>query len=67
MTPEERLDRIETTIDKHNSAIGDLITVSRTVLTSVQELRDAQGTTEEKLNILIDTVDRIVRGRDAQQ
>jgi len=55
-------------------AIRDLIVVSRTVLTAVQEssvqikeLRDAQAVTDEKLNILIDTVDRIVRHRDAQQ
>jgi hypothetical protein len=81
MTPEQRLDRIETIlekqsqeIDKHNAAIRDLIVVSRTVLTAVQEssvqikeLRDAQAVTDEKLNILIDTVDRIVRHRDAQQ
>ena len=88
MTPEQRLDRIETIlekqsqeIDKHNVAIRDLIVVSRTVLTAVQEssvqihessvqikeLRDAQAVTDEKLNILIDTVDRIVRHRDAQQ
>jgi hypothetical protein len=86
MTPEERLDRIETIIekqtqeiDKQNAGIRDLIVVSRTVLTSLQEfrdvqrrdhdewtaqmkeLRDAQAATDEKLNILIDTVDRIIR------
>jgi DNA-binding transcriptional regulator YiaG len=80
MTPEQRLDRIEAIIekqseeiDKHNMAIRDLIVVSRTVLTAVQEssvqikeLREAQAVTDEKLNILIDTVDRIVRHRDAQ-
>ena len=102
MTPEERLDRLETAmekqnqeIDKHNAAIRDLIVVSRTTLTSIQELhtaqqelhatqadqmaktdhqikgilksieelREAQATTDEKLHILIDTVDRIIRHR----
>ncbi len=89
MTPEQRLDRIETIIekqnqeiDKENAGIRDLIVVSRTVLTSIQELRevqakdheqwtvqmrelrDAQAATDEKLNILIDTVDRIIRHRN---
>ena len=102
MTPEERMDRLETAmerqnqeIDKHNAAIRDLIVVSRTTLTSIQELhtahaehvaetdrqmaengrkikdilksieelREAQATTDEKLHILIDTVDRIIRHR----
>ena len=103
MTSEERLDRVEKLlvqqgelIEKHQSAIRDLIVVSRTTLTSVgetrgsvqelrdsvqelrdsvqelresvqelresvQELREAQSATDEKLNILIETVDRIVR------
>ena len=96
MTPEERLDRIETIIEKQNqeiekqnAGIRDLIVVSRTVLTSIQglhgsiqelrevqrkdheewsaqmkDLRDAQAATDEKLNILIDTVDRIIRHRN---
>lgn len=88
MTPQERLDRLETAmerqnqqIDKQNAGIRDLIVVSRTVLTSIQELhatqaqqiqnvlksieelREAQATTDEKLHILIDTVDRIIRNR----
>src|SRR5437867_4242558 len=103
MTPEERLDRIETIIEKlnqeiekQNARIRELIVVSRTVRTSIQgldgsiqglhgsiqelhgsiqelrevqrkdheewsaqmkDLRDAQAATDEKLNILIDTVD----------
>nr|UXE44423.1 hypothetical protein Hi04_10k_c2294_00017 [uncultured bacterium] len=93
MTSEERFDRIETTIEKQNAGIRDLIIVSRTVLSSIQEmgevhrqdhdrlmdkinrlatehdrleadidkLREAQAETAEKLNILIDTVDRIIR------
>ena len=92
MTPEERLDRIEgiiekqsQEIDKQNSGIRDLIIVSRTVLTSIQEsrevqhkdheewnvqmkgLRDAQAATDGKLNILIDTVDRIIRHRNGKE
>ena len=92
MTPEERLDRIETIIekqnqeiDKQNAGIRDLIIVGRTVLTSIQELRevqhkdhqewtaqmkelrDAQAATDEKLNILIDTVDRIIRHRNGKE
>ena len=89
MTPEERLDRLETIIekqnqemDKQNAGIRDLVVVSRTVLTSLQEfrdvqrkdheqwtaqmkeLRDAQAATDEKLDILIDTVDRIIRSKE---
>jgi len=86
VTPEERLDRIEIQIEKQNEGIKGLIVVSRTVLTSVQELRTVQGEisremrelhqrvvaemderskqTDEKLNVLIDTVDRIIRNRE---
>jgi hypothetical protein len=77
MTPEERFSRIENAlealigtqaehaaqIDKHNAAIRDLILVGRTALSSI-ELQGAQKHTDEKLNILIDTVDRIIRGRN---
>ena len=72
MTPEERLTKIEIDIEKQNEGIRGLIVVSRTVLDSIQELRVVQQKmieevgelhkhTEEKLNILIDTVDRIIR------
>ena len=72
MTPEERLTRIETQIEKQNAGIQGLIVVSRTVLTSIQELRadqeeireemrQMQKHTDEKINILINTVDRIIR------
>ena len=72
MTPEERFDRIE-------NSIRDLIVVSRTILTTtenlvasqkevteqIKELRkaqaEAQAATDDKLNILIDIVDRIIR------
>jgi len=64
--------------DKQNEAIRSLIVVSRTVLSSIQELRAAQEKmieearelskhTDEKLNILIDTVDRIIRQRGSDR
>jgi methyl-accepting chemotaxis protein len=89
MSSEERLDRCERLlvqqgelIEKHESAIRDLIVVGRTTLTaveriggsvqelagsvqkltgSVEELREAQRATDEKLNALIDTIERIIR------
>ena len=67
MTPDERLNRLETIADKHNAAIRDLIVVGRTCLDSIKELRDAQATTDEKLNILIETVDRIIRHRNGKE
>ena len=77
MTPEERLTKIEAQIEKQNEGIQGLIVVARTVLTSVQELRTVQHDmieevhelhkhTDEKLNILIDTIDRIIR-KDGHQ
>ena len=42
MTPEERLTRVETLIEKQTEGIQGLIIVSRTVLTSIQELRADQ-------------------------
>ena len=78
MTPEERHAKIEAEIEKHNTAIQGLIVVGRTCLDSIKEMREvhakdyeeirkAQSATEEKLNILIDTVDRIIRNRNANQ
>jgi hypothetical protein len=71
MTPEERFTKIENAIQaltenqaRNESAIRDLIVVSRTVLTSIEQLQTAQKHTDEKLNILIDTVDRIIRNRN---
>jgi hypothetical protein len=54
-------------IEKQNAGIRDLIVVSRTVLNSVQELRDAQAATDGKLNILIDTVERVIRRREGRE
>ena len=55
-------------IEKQNAGIRDLIVVSRTLMDTVSklietvaELGEAQKHTDEKLNALIDTVDRIVR------
>jgi len=66
-------------IAKNTDGIRDLIVVSRTVLTSIEgmrqvhekdyeemrkgheELRKLHVATEEKLNILVNTVDRIIR------
>jgi hypothetical protein len=78
MTPEERFTKIENALQaltetqvRHELAIRDLITVSRTILDSqkemsvqILELRDGQKHTDEKLNALIDTVDRIIRNRN---
>jgi septal ring factor EnvC (AmiA/AmiB activator) len=63
----EQIQKHSEQIEKQNAGIRDLIVVSRTVLDSVQELRDAQVATNGKLNILIDTVDRIVRQRESRE
>jgi hypothetical protein len=58
--------------DKHNDAISKLIVVARTCLDSIKDMREsheadyrnlleAQAATDEKLNILVHTVDRIIR------
>jgi uncharacterized coiled-coil DUF342 family protein len=78
---DERMDRLEKESEKNAAAIRDLIVVSRAVLTSIQELReedrrlkeridqlrDAQAVTEEKLHALIETVDRIIRNRERNE
>jgi len=75
MTPEERFDRIERNLEKNTEGTRDLIVLSRTMLTStekvlesqkavteqIKELREAQAETDAKLNMLIDTLDRIIR------
>jgi hypothetical protein len=80
MSPEERFERIETLIEKQNAGIRDLIVVTGTALAAtenlvvsqkevtvqIKELREAQSATDEKLNILIDTVDRIIRHKNGQ-
>jgi hypothetical protein len=64
MTPEERFTKIENAIyamtelqARDESAIRDLIGVSRTVLNAIDDLRETQKSTDEKLQILIETVD----------
>ena len=65
-------------IDRHNEAIRSLIVVTRTCLDSIKEMRqshdaayrkllDSQATTDEKLHILIETVDRIIRRESKEQ
>jgi hypothetical protein len=77
MTPEERFTKIENLLAtltenqlRHETAIRDLIVVSRTTLNSIGELREAQKglqeaqkLTDDKLHILIETVDRIIRNQ----
>jgi hypothetical protein len=62
-------------ITRQNAGIRDLIVVSRTILTTaeklvasqdkvteqIKELREAQAGTDERLNILVDEVNRIIR------
>jgi hypothetical protein len=64
------IDKHNTVIDKHNAAIRDLIAISRTLIDShqrieaeIDKLRGAQLATDEKLHILIETVDRIIRNK----
>jgi phosphoribosyl-dephospho-CoA transferase len=65
-------------IDKQNEGIRSLIVVARTCLDSIKEMREShdadykkllesQATTDEKLHILIDTVDRIIRRESKEQ
>ena len=75
---QEQLGKHGQEIEKQNEGIRGLIVVARTCLDSIQELRDAQretlkelrdaqAATDEKLNILIDTVDRIIRHRNGTE
>ena len=73
--------RHETQIEKQNAGIRDLIVVSRTLMDShhamlssqrevtaqIQELREVQKHTDETLNALIDTVDRMIRSRNGRE
>jgi len=72
------LDKQTDQIEKQNEGIRGLIVVARTCLDSIQELREsqresvkelrnAQVATDEKLNILIATVDRIIRHRNGKE
>src|SRR5436853_6643520 len=67
--------RHDTQIEQQNAGIRDLVVVARTFLesqgevttqiresrTQINELRELQRLSEDKLNALIDTVDRIIR------
>ncbi len=71
---EKRFARQDARLDKQNQGIQGLVVAARTVLTSLKEfridmdkLREAQVATDEKLNILIDTVDRIIRRRNGKE
>jgi hypothetical protein len=75
MTPEERLDRLERIVEKQNNGIKDLIRVGRLVTDAqivtnsqinelqraIARLTEAQKETDDRLNILIDIADRIIR------
>ena len=65
------LSQHESLLARDEAGIRDLITVSRIFLdsqketgTQIQQLHDAQKHTDEKLNALIDIVDRIIRSRN---
>ena len=80
MTPEERFTKIENAIQaladiqaKHDEGMRDLIAVTRTLVNAqiqtdvqIKQLGDAQKHTDEKLNALIDTVDRIIRKQNGR-
>ena len=64
------IDKHNAVIDKHNAAIRDLVVISRTLIDShkrieadIDKLREAQQATDEKLHILVETVDRIIRNK----
>src|SRR5262245_40643358 len=78
---QEQLGKFGQEIERQNEGIRSLIVVARTCLDSINELREdhkrvtadidklreAQSITDEKLNILIDTVDRIIRRENHPQ
>ena len=78
MTPEERLDRSERIVEKQNEGIKDLIRVGRIVTDAqivtnsqinelqraIARLTEAQKETDDRLNVLIDIADRIIRRND---
>ena len=79
MTPEERLTRIENSIQalvetqaKHETGIRDLIVVSRTLVesqkettTQINELQETQRSTDTKLKTLIETVEQLSQSVNA--
>jgi hypothetical protein len=56
MTTEERFEKIE-------AGIRDLIIVSRTVLNSIQELREGQKHTDEKLNVVDEKMNVLIQAQ----
>jgi hypothetical protein len=59
----EQIEAQSTQMEEQRAAIRDLIVVSRTTLNSILELRESQKATDEKLHILIETVDRVIRNQ----
>lgn len=70
--------RVRAEIGKQNDGIRSLIVVARTCLDSIKEMRErhdadyrklleSQAITDEKLHILIDTVDRVIRRESKSQ
>ncbi len=51
-------------VEKQNDGIGGLIVVSRTLVDSQKELREAQRATDTRLQALIETVDQLSRTVD---
>jgi len=56
-----RINEITNQISEITRQIGQL---DDKLTTGMEKLQDAQRTTEEKLNMLIETVDRIIRNRE---
>ena len=50
-----------------NGSIQGLKDSIKEVTVQIKDLRDAQASTDEKLNILIDTVDRIIRNQNGRK
>ncbi len=67
---EERLAKLESSMATVTDLVGRLaqaeITLAERVAAGFQELREIQAATEYKLNALIDTVDKLVRGNGHQ-
>ena len=78
MTPEERFTKIENFLStvaehpahmadhqaRHDKDIGELREIQKGVGLAILKVTEAHHATEEKLNALIDTVDRIIRRQD---
>lgn len=59
-----------TCLDSINGVTGSIKGLSESVkevTVQIKDLRDAQASTDEKLNILIDTVDRIIRNWNSRK